>query len=185
MVPSPDLPVAPVLPSLPWLPVAPVGPAGPGTATGVAGTVTTVGLSQAPRLNVASNAEISIKRFMAIPFKLENSGTDGFETSVKNRHNLGCRTRLLNSLGACNALFSALANIVANFFCLEARYRPSLPACGWPGVNRPWSVRVPSIRRGSTQASNCSALTPPSASVASRSVVPWAWACFAICAARS
>lgn len=45
---SPDLPVAPVCP------VGPAGPAGPGTATGVAGTLTTAGLSQAAILNDAS-----------------------------------------------------------------------------------------------------------------------------------
>jgi hypothetical protein len=46
----------------------------------VAGTLTTVGArSQAPKLNVASSAEISIVCFMVNPFKLKNGGTDGFE----------------------------------------------------------------------------------------------------------
>ena len=46
-------PVAPVLPVLPVFPVAPVGPAGPGTGT-TAGVLTTVGLSQAASVRVAS-----------------------------------------------------------------------------------------------------------------------------------
>ena len=67
---SAGLPVSPFIPSLPVLPVAPCGPAGPGTATGVAGTFTTVGLSQAARLNVASTAEINMELFMVNPLEI-------------------------------------------------------------------------------------------------------------------
>ena len=71
---SAGLPASPFIPSLPVLPVAPCGPTGPGTATGTAtgaaGTFTTVGLSQAARLNVASTAEINIELFMVNPLNM-------------------------------------------------------------------------------------------------------------------
>src|SRR5450759_1859608 len=102
VVPSPDLPVAPWLPVAPmlpvaptsppapwvpvapWPPVAPCEPAGPGTATGVAGTLTTVGFSQAARLSVASSAAIGIDRFMATPLEVDRRDTERCGMSAKN-----------------------------------------------------------------------------------------------------
>jgi len=54
---------------------SPGGPAGPDTATGVLGTLTTVGLSQAVRLRAANSADINIERFIRNPL-ISNSGID-------------------------------------------------------------------------------------------------------------
>jgi len=66
------------------------------------------------------------------PLEVENRGTDGFEASANNQHDFVCRTRRLNSVVACHAQFSALANTAAK----QAHYRASAPAYERPGVNQ-------------------------------------------------
>src|SRR5664279_2696045 len=79
------------------MPVAPCGPAGPGTATAGPGTstagpgtatsageVTTVGLSQATKLNGTISAAIHIERFIGNPFVSTSSAWDGFESVASN-----------------------------------------------------------------------------------------------------
>jgi hypothetical protein len=78
---------------------------------GEAGTVTTVGLSQAARVSVASTAVINSVWFMVNPLEVGNWGTDSFEPSASKPTRLRCRTRNINSIGECRAPFSALANI--------------------------------------------------------------------------
>lgn len=75
---SPVAPVLPVYPVEPVSPVAPFGPAGPGTGA-CAGTLMTVGLSQAPRPNAASKLSIKVKRFMVVPLKLITKSADELE----------------------------------------------------------------------------------------------------------
>lgn len=58
--------IAVLSPGLPVAPIGPAGPAGPGTATGVAGTLTTAGLSQADKLKSAI-AETTIDRNILDP----------------------------------------------------------------------------------------------------------------------
>jgi len=71
--------LSPGLPGWPGVPGVPDGPAGPGTATGVAGTFTTVGFSQAARPTAATSAAINMERFMVNPLSsVGNTGRGRF-----------------------------------------------------------------------------------------------------------
>jgi hypothetical protein len=60
-----------VFPFIPISPFAPSAPVGPGTTTGLAGALTTVGLSQATKLSATSNDGINIEWFIDILLKCE------------------------------------------------------------------------------------------------------------------
>ncbi len=123
---SPGLPGSPFTPSLPGAPGVPCGPAGPGTATGAGattggGTLTTVGLSQAAKLNVASMAEIKIAYFMVDPLDVENCDADGSYSSRLKQWGDGCPPRPTISVTTGGAFFSAVSNIATTFLSRHSK----------------------------------------------------------------